>query len=498
MSLAQRELDASFKQVLANGLHGVAFENHLALCAALGRPIEAYRTLRLRCDAPGADPDDWFDWFNATSAAFNAALVDEVLSCGARVDRAMEVPADILVANAGMVALFQSFHGASDQGQLEASQRRYAERLRAHPALSAVEPFQPRRARSPNEPARIGYLWDFFGGGVEFCLPKHHDRRQCQVIGIGTMIPGVTAEEMGFDQFVGHDGRGLAQSVAAARALDLDLLIDLNGRGGSWRSDLLVEARVAPLQAAYGNFFCSTFSPATDALIGDKAILAGLVGRTTESLIPIDEPIMAVRNRSFVAHSEQRGAPPRPFEHRIGTTGNFWKISDDLIRLIVRVLQAKPNCSFFYASIPSREHVGRLKDRFLAFGANESQIELFPSSKIDYVSSINAIDAAIDSIPYNGHLSTTEFLSMGCPVWSLSGNRLSQRYGRMILGQAELQEYLFDDADALIAAFTQRLTVRTAESSAPISGKLAESRLWDPSRATMLMERAIAKLRLSG
>ncbi len=491
MSLSQRELEASLEQVIASGLQGVAFDNHLALCQALGRPVEAYKTLRLRCDAGG----DWFDWYNATSAAFNGSLADELLTCARTTSGLADAPPEIAVATAGMYAWILTFVGSVDQDMIDDAQRRYVEKLRGHPTMATIPPFDWSRRAAPGEQIRIGYLWDFFGTSAEFCMPKHHDRPRYHVVGIGTRKPGLSAEDLGFEQFIDHSPNGAAATAEAVRAAELDLLVDLSGRGVTWTTDLLIEARLAPRQATYLNFFGSTSSPSMDALIGDAKFLDAFANRGyPERLITVDEMIMAVRNPFWEPHSERRGIPERPFRHRFGTTGNYWKFSDDLIRLIVAVLERIPDSSFFYASIPTRDHVDYLMARFLKFGAPQSRIELFTSKRIDYVSSVNALDAAIDSIPYNGHLSATEFLSLDCPVWSLSGTRPNQRYGDMILSQINERSYLFDDADALVADMARRIAVRDPAASLGIAANVVSSGLIDPVRGTRAMERAYETL----
>ena len=340
------------------------------------------------------------------------------------------------------------------------------------------------------EPVRIGYFWDFLGFGINCDFPALHDRNLYHVIGVTPARPERDLTDLGFDELIVYD---------PIRSAEIDLLIDLNGRGVNPVSDMIIEARVAGRQTMYANFFSSTQSTSIDSLIGDRILLDVLDPATThEALVAIEEPIMAWRKASWTYGGPKSPVPARPRRYRIGTSGNAYKLSDIFLDLLARFLVRNPDCSFFYHSCASAHYKSDLEARLVSRGVNVEQLELFIMGQIDYTNGICAMDAAIDAFPCNGHLSTVEYLSHGTPIWTLRGDRLTQRYGAMILGHIGLDENVFTDGACLIDDLSRRLAVKAPASAAALAARVEASRIADPRRATHLFEMAIETCLLSG
>ena len=390
-----------------------------------------------------------------------------------------------------LIAIHSQFDSVSSRMPLENIHQKYVACLRADPRFQQI-PIWPGRNESMKEPVRVGYFWDFLGSGVDFCFPFLHDRDLYQVVGVTPVGSHYQLRNLGFDKLIEYDPKDLSSAVNQIRAAEIDLLVDLNGRGANPVSDMIIEARVAGRQTMYGNFFSSTHSTSVDSLIGDRAVLDALNPATThEALVAIEEPIMAVRKASWNHSGSMLAVPSRPRRYRIGTTGKSYKLSDTFLDLLARFLVKNPECSFFYHSCASARYMKDLETRLISRGVDVEQLELFVVGQIEYVDGVRAMDAAIDAFPCNGHLSTVEYLSYGTPIWTLRGDRLTQRYGAMILGHIGLDENVFTDGTCLIDDLARRLVIKTPSSAAALAARVETSRIADPLRATRLFEMAI-------
>ncbi len=430
-------------------------------------------------------------WLNEAFAAHNAMQAESAVTFAEKVIATEGCAPDLARRALGVLLSNAMADSHVDRRPLVEINQRYIAALRADPRYEQVPAWQDRSARLPGA-IRIGYFWDYIGRSVDLCFPGFHNRKRYEVIGVTSGNLTRNLGDLSFDRLIEYDPQDISSAVAQIREADIDLLINLNGQGGDEVSDLIMEARVASKQAMYGNFFWSTQSSSIDFLIADQRLLKALDPATTpETLIAIEAPIMAVRNLNWSPHSRQDGVPARPRRYRIGTPGNRLKVSDGFLDLLTQTLAAHPDFSFFYHSCQSPDDLAELRAKLTRRGVESERLELFVSGQIGYVDGINAMDAAIDSIPYNGHLSTVEYLSLGTPIWSLRGDGFAQRYGDMILGCVGLDENIFTDAAALIEDLGRRITLKNASATAALVSKVARSGISEPLRATRLFEKAI-------
>jgi predicted O-linked N-acetylglucosamine transferase (SPINDLY family) len=461
-------------------------------CLEIGRPFEAYRTWRLWCGQYPAEP---YGWLNAGATAANAGFHEEAIICALELFKIAPDDRQIMLRALSMSLISSTFASCLDQANITKVSNSYTKRLREDPQLRQIPDFSESGPAAGKRKRRIGYFWNYFDIGAEFCFPFHHNRDRFEVLAVTPSSKSFPAERLGVDRCIEYPDDDLLGAVRAIRAADLDILIDLNGRGDSNYADLILEARAASLQAIYGNFHASTLSPSIDALIGDRAILQIIAAhKHSERLIPLSEACMSVRNPHSGGHHERFNIPARPYRYRIGTPGNHLKLSPQFFKLIANILKKIEDSSFFYCHYSTDEISEYIRYSLFKENIPMDRIEIFSQYEIDYYSMINEIDVAIDSLPYNGHLSTYEHLSQGTPVWSLSGPRMTQRYGHMLIGHVGMSEWVFESQEELIASLAKNIQVKTPEAAARLRQRVSDSSLGDPARATRLMEDAIETL----
>lgn len=490
--MTEETFQSSFSKIATSEIQYDDLIRHVEFCRQIGRPFEAYRAWRLWCLQ---NPSDASGWANAAVAATNAGFRDEAVFCAVELFQLRSEYPDLELKALSLILSSATFASNLDQAKITLVSELYTNLLRQDRGLTQIPTFAPRAALPAKRRRRIGYFWDSFAKGSEFCFPFHHDRDRFEVIAVAPEPAPCPAEKIGVDRFVVYPEDDLFGAVRTIRTADIDVLVDLNGRGLSNYADLILEARVSPHQAIFGNFFCSVFSPSIDALIGDRAILEIIAQhKHSERLIPSSETFMSVRNPYLTPHHDKPVTSPRKYKYRIGSTGNHLKLSPTYMNLLVDILIAIPDSSFFYSYVPSQDHINYIKSIFANRGVDPDRVELFLQSEMDYYSALNEIDLAIDSIPYNGHLSTYELLAHGTPLWSLRGPRMTQRYGHMLIGHVGLPHQVFDRQEDLIADLVKNIKVKTPEASARLARRVADSGLGDPVRATRLFEASIEAL----
>lgn len=465
---------------------------HVNHCLEISRPFEAYRAWRLWCSQNPSDP---YGWVNASASAANAGFHEETIICALEFFKIAPNDHQLLLKTLSMALVSSSFASSLDQHNITIVSNSYTKQLRQDPQLSPIPKFTFTPVIGRTQKIRVGYFWNYFNTGAEFCFPFHHNRDRFEILAVMPAARPDRPERIGVDHCIEYPTDDLFGAVRTIRAGNLDILIDLNGRGDDPYSDLIIEARAAPLQAIYGNFHASTFSPSIDALIGDRAILEIISAHSpSERQVPLSNACMAVRNPLTRSHNNKYNIPARRYKYRIGTTGNHLKISSRFLKFIATTLNAIPDSSFLYPHSSGEETTEYIAYMLMNEGISPDRIEIYHRSGIDYFSMLNEIDVALDSLPYNGHLSTYEFLAQGTPVWSVRGPRMTQRYGHMLIGHVGMPEWVFDSEEDLIASLAKNIQVKTDEAAASLRQRVADSALGDPIRATRMMEDAIETL----
>lgn len=486
------EFNNSALNIQKSPIHQDDLVKHIEICKRHGLIIEAHRAWRTWC---AQNPTNSWGWANAALSAYNAYFFEEAVFCASEL---LELHSGKIENDLFALSIMMQtgiFVSNMDQTRLNSICRDYSEILSQNPKLKQIPAFPIRKINSTHHKVKIGYSWNYFGRELEFCFPFHHNRDRFEVIAICPGAAPCPPDKIGVDRFLEHPVDDLDGAVRTIRASEIDVFIDLNARGVEIYSDMIVDARVAPVQALYGNFFSSVFSPSIDALIGDRAILEIIEQHEhTEFLIPLPETFMPIRNISHANQSPKPQIPPRRSKYRIGTTGNLLKLSPHFLELTSNILRAIPASTFLCGSFSTRDNIEYFKYFMKERGIGDDRLELFLHANIDYHSMIKEIDLAIDSLPANGHLSTYEFLSLGTPVWSLRGPRVNQRYGQMLMGHIGMSQWVFDSPEELIGDLVKNIRVKTPEDSARLAQRVADSGLDDPARATRLFEAAIETL----
>ncbi|MEO8714532.1 MAG: tetratricopeptide repeat protein [Acetobacteraceae bacterium] len=236
--------------------------------------------------------------------------------------------------------------------------------------------------------------------------------------------------------------------AAAARALNIDVLIDLGGYGDLGRVAACA-LRLAPVQVKWvGMQNHSTGLAEMDWFITDRWETPPALAHTySERLLSLPD--------GYVCYSPPAYAPdvaPLPALRSgyvtFGCFTNLAKVTPRVITTWAAILAAVPGARLMVKShaLTDMETASRLRDAFVSRGVTPDRLDLRgPSPHRAFLAEYGAIDIALDPFPYSGGLTTCEALWMGVPTIALPGETFAARHSLSHLSNVGLGDWAATD-----------------------------------------------------
>jgi protein O-GlcNAc transferase len=252
-------------------------------------------------------------------------------------------------------------------------------------------------------------------------------------------------------------GPALEQMIRADRP---DILIDLAGHTGMTNRLPLFAGHLAPVQVNYLGYPNTTGLRAmsyrlTDAIAdpaGDSEAFA------TEKLVRFAPTAWAYQPPADAPEVREPPCLEAGAPFTFGCFNNLGKITDAMLAVWVRVLQAVPGSRLALKGRGLGDDAVRRHyfARFAACGLAADRVDLLERTvqANDHLALYHRVDVALDTFPYHGTTTTCEALWMGVPVVTLVGERHGARVGASLLtaaGHAELIATTPDDYVRLAA-----------------------------------------------
>ncbi len=241
---------------------------------------------------------------------------------------------------------------------------------------------------------------------------------------------------------------GMSAEQAAKVIYDdkIDILVDLAGHTKG--SGLPVMAyKPAPVQVSGIGYFATTGLESVDYFISDK-YLASEKECFVEDIIKLEHSHFCY---TPLYDAPETGKAPC-LEKGYITFGSFnaiRKINDEVLELWTDILKAVPDSHLILKGAVFDDEYGHelFCHRLAKYGIDvqseqwQSRIELRGFSK-DYLKEYLDMDIALDTFPYPGGGTTCDALYMGVPVITLSGNSHGERFGKSLLENIGLSEFV--------------------------------------------------------
>ena len=366
---------------------------------------------------------------------------------------------------------------------------------RAYPSATAQE-------RHPR--CRIGYVsGDFRNHAVaRFLLPvlRHHDRALFSVTGYYTARAiDATTREMAaccdaLHQVAGLSDQQLVEQIAADA---IDILIDCSGHSSGNRLPVFA-ARAAPVQLTWLGYLGSTGLSAMDYRLTDAT--ADPEGVT--DLWHVEKLIRLPRTMwTYEPFAPAPDVTPLPFRRNghitFGVLSNPSKLSDVALRTWAAIMQALPDSRLMITARDDDAVRSRILAPFREAGIDPARITPLARMSVQgYLEAYGAMDIALDPFPYCGGTTTCDALWQGVPVLGVRSPRPFGMSGATILHQVEMDDWLVDSPDVLVARAVKKAGATGALEALRygLRERMRESPLMDASGFTRELERVLLQL----
>ena len=334
---------------------------------------------------------------------------------------------------------------ASDSPAL---QRRAAEiwmRAKCPPS----EVLGPLPQRVATDKIRIGYFSRDFRQHAVATLTagvfEAHDRRRFETVafsyGPDTGDAMRKRLESAFDRFVDVRTASDREIAAQARAMGIDIAVDLAGYTDGARTGVFA-LRAAPLQASYLGYPATMGAPFMDYIIADDILIP------ENARVHYTEKVVALP--CFQANDRSRPVPSAALSRaRLGLpeTGFVfcclnaaYKIAPETFASWMRILTAVDG-SVLLLTASSDTVIANLRREAEMRGVAPTRLVFSGRvSAEDYLARFLAADLFLDTLPYNAHTTASDALWAGLPVLTLAGTCYAGRVGASLLAAAGLPD----------------------------------------------------------
>ncbi len=407
------------------------------------------------------------------------------------------VSADLMRNSTSALAMLSISDDPADQLQ---AARHYVDKnlLKNLPRLAPTTPYGHTRLR-------IGYL------SSDFCLHpvamlmvelmEQHDRTHFEVHGFcWTRDDGSPLRARviaACDQFHRIDALNDQQAAEKMRALEMDILIDLQGQTAGARPNIL-EYRPAPVQVTYLGLPATTGLPGIDHVIADRFLIpAEQASHYSEQPLYMPDVYMVSDRKRVSSAAPSRAACGLPATGTVFCSfNNSFKYTPEMFAAWMRILRAVPD-SVLWLLADNVWAENNLRAEATAAGlAPERLVFATRTAPEQYLARYAVADLFLDTFPFNAGTTANDCLWMGCPIVTLTGRSFAARMAGALLTAAGLPELITQSVDdyVALAVALARDPARRQALRMQLEGVRSSGALFDTTRFARNLEQALTEL----
>ena len=332
----------------------------------------------------------------------------------------------------------------------------------------------PSAVPAPANPAKIHLAYisaDFRDHAmmhVMIDLFACHDRSRFEVtalsLGPDTQDEWRQRAESAFDRFVDVSTSTDTQVVQLARDLRIDIAIDLMGYTQGHRTGLF-SRRIAPLQVVYLGYPGTMGTDTIDYIIADRILIPdGADSHYSEKIVRLPDTYQVNTRRPIpdanTSRSDQ-GLPPTGFV--FCCFNNNHKITPQVFASWMRILQRVPG-SVLWLYEENPDAAVNLRQAAQAADVAPGRLIFGSQQPLDaHLARHRLADLALDTMPYNGHATTSHALWTGMPVLTCINETFAGRVAASLLTAIGLPDLItptltaYEDRAVELATHPDRL-----------------------------------------
>ena len=286
-------------------------------------------------------------------------------------------------------------------------------------------------------------------------LIERHDRNRFEVIGVGTNADDGSPQRRrlvaAFERFLDAHQETPAALATRLRAMEVDILVDLNGhtKGDHFA---LMSHRSAPVQASWLGYAGTTAAPFVDYLIADRVVAPDAAAFSEK---------LALLPHSFFPSDTSRSIGAKPSRQQAGLPedgfvfccfNNSWKITEPVFVRWMSLLGRVPGSVLWLKQAGAKTRTNLLAAAERHGIAPERLIFAAPAALDVHLARHQLADLFLDTAPYGAHATACDALWAGLPVLTRRGTAFASRVAASFLttlGLPDLITESWDDYEAL-------------------------------------------------
>ena len=308
------------------------------------------------------------------------------------------------------------------------------------------------------ERLKIGFLSDDFQAhavgylAIGLLEAIDHDRFEVFIYSYGASDDSAIRQRFAAaaDHFVDIGPLNYLASAGRIHQDGIDILIDLKGHTGIPRAQILA-LRPASVQVAWLGFPGTFGGGDCDYIIADPFV------------IPVEEEAHYSEKVIRLPHCYQANDPKRPRAKTaparaklglpkdafvFGALNNTFKITAPVFQVWMKLLADCPDAVLWLLDHHPKTTLA-LQNAAQAAGVDPARLIFAPRvDQDDHLKRLSACDIALDTYPYGGHTTTSDFLWAGVPVIALVGRTFASRVAGSLLTAIGLPELIATDLQA--------------------------------------------------
>jgi predicted O-linked N-acetylglucosamine transferase (SPINDLY family) len=355
------------------------------------------------------------------------------------------------------------------------------------------------RERYVHDRIRLAYLSsDFRQHPTSYLaagLFEHHDRSRFEITAI-SLEKGNDSDlrkrlQASFERFLDVETHSDDQIASLIAALEIDILVDLNGHTKGMRTNVLAR-RPASIQVNYLGYPGTMGADCIDYMIADRIVVPEThAAFYSEKMVFLPNSYQVNdAGRGVAGKAPERtalGLPPSGFV--FCCFNNSFKFTPDVFDGWMRILkQVDGSVLWLFEDTPTAAI--NLRKEALARGVGAERLVFARRvPRADHIARHGAADLFLDTLPYNAHTTASDALWAGLPVLTQIGGTFAGRVAASLLTAVGLPELIAQTQEQFESMAIELTTQPMA--LAAIKAKLARNRLATPLFNTELYTRNI-------